>query len=396
MKQAVILAGGLGTRLRPYTYEHPKPMIMVEGVPFLERILRQVFSWGIEEAVLLLGYKAEEIQDYLGDGNFLGGRISYHVTPVEYDTGARIRSAREMLEDEFILLYCDNYCPLDLSKAYLQFLESNALVQVTAYANKDGYTRNNLLHENGMVLSYDKKRVAKNLNAVDIGYSFVRKRILEDLPEGNCNFEASLYPKLAENGEMGCFVTEHRYYSIGSWERMELTKEFFHPKKVIFLDRDGTLNERPSQACYVEKPEEFRWIPGAREAVKLLKDHGYRIYLITNQPGIARGNLTTDTLDAIHEKMQTDLRLIGTEIDDIYMCPHGWDEGCDCRKPKPGMLYQAQREHSLDLTKCVLVGDDERDIAAGTAAGIPRNVLLRDDYCLWDAVQDVLKEERKI
>lgn len=188
---------------------------------------------------------------------------------------------------------------------------------------------------------------------------------------------------------MGVFPTEHRYYSIGSWERMELTKEFFRSKKVVFLDRDGTLNVRPPKAQYVERPEDFTWLPMAREAVKLLKDEGWKIYLITNQPGIARGNLTMETLQSIHGKMRHDLQEIGTDIDGIYMCPHGWDDGCDCRKPKPGMLYQAQREHSLNLTKCILIGDDERDMQAGEAAHLQKCILVGESYSLWNAAQDL-------
>lgn len=103
--------------------------------------------------------------------------------------------------------------------------------------------------------------------------------------------------------------------------------------------------------------------------VHLLKRKGYFLYLVTNQPGIARNKLTMETLEDIHLKMQNELREVGGEIDDIFLCPHGWSEGCECRKPKSGMLYQAQKKYSLDLTRCYLIGDDERDITAGKAAG---------------------------
>lgn len=385
ISQAVILAGGLGTRLMPFTKDNPKPMIPIEGQPFLSYLLCQIGSWGIENVVLLLGYKAEKIEEYFGDGKEFGVKITYCVTPTEYDTGARIRAAQEYLQEEFILLYCDNYCPIDFGKACQLFEEKNNLVQVTAYANKDAYTKNNLTIKDGQVVVYDKKRQMDNLQAVDIGYIFIKKQVLEWMPEGNVNFESTVYPKIIGNGKMGIYLTEHRYYSIGSWERIELTKEFFKPKKVIFLDRDGTLNVRPPKACYVEKEEDFIWLPKAREAVKMLKDKGYTIYIITNQPGLARGNLTWEMLEAVHGKMRKELQEIGVDVDGIYLCPHGWNDGCDCRKPRPGMLYQAQKEHSLDLTKCFLIGDDERDIQAGKAAGLSKNILLAGNYSLWDA-----------
>lgn len=390
--QAVILAGGLGTRLKPFTDHTPKPMIEINSVPFVSYLIEQVRSWGIKEVLLLLGYKAEKIMSYLGDGTDYGVHITYSVTPIVYDTGARLMSAQTELKDEFLLMYCDNYCPVNYEKAYKQFKDSHHLIQITAYANKDGYTRNNLSVENGLVTVYDKKRIEDNLQAVDIGYAFIRKEVLNDMPDGNVNFEKEVYPKIIEKKRMGVYITEHRYYSIGSWERIELTREFFREKKAVFLDRDGTLNVRPPKACYIEKADEFVWLPKARESIKLLKDNGYLVYLFTNQPGIARGNLTWEILDSIHEKMNEGLAETGTCLDGIYICPHGWDDGCGCRKPKPGLLYQAQKEHSLNLTKCVVVGDDQRDIEAGENADVEKCILVSETYTLWDAVQELTRK----
>jgi D-glycero-D-manno-heptose 1,7-bisphosphate phosphatase len=394
--QAVILAGGLGTRLKPFTLDNPKPMLKIENVPFLEHLLRQIQAWGITRVVILLGYKAEVVQEYFGDGEELGMDIRYAVTPVEYDTGARLFAAKELLDDEFILMYCDNYCPIPFEEAYTRYLQSGCAVQITAYANKDGYTKNNLRVQGEQVIAYDKKRVMPDLDAVDIGYAFMKKTVLDRLPQENVNFEAAVYPGLVAENQMGVYLTEHRYYSIGSWERIELTKEFFKEKKVVFLDRDGTLNVRPPKACYVEDETEFIWLERAKEAVKLLKDHDYFVFLITNQPGIARGILTEEQVAKIHKKMRSELQEIGADIDGIYMCPHGWNDNCECRKPKPGMLYQAQKEHSLNLPECVLIGDDDRDIEAGNAANLKKCIKISDDYTLWDAVNDLLMEEEKI
>ncbi|MCR5701983.1 MAG: HAD-IIIA family hydrolase [Lachnospiraceae bacterium] len=390
LSQAVILAGGLGTRLQPFTLDNPKPMIEIEGVPFLEHLIIQVKSWGIDNIVMLLGYLPEKIEDYFGDGRRFGVNIEYSVTPIEYDTGLRIKNAYELFDDEFILLYCDNYCPIDFRKAYEQFSKSDNMIQLTVYSNKDGYTKSNLLVEDGQVVLYDKKRVASGLQGVDIGYIFLKKQVLSVLSDRNVNFESEVYPKILEKGRLGAYVTEHRYYSIGSWERIELTKEFFKPKKVAFLDRDGTLNVRPPRACYIERKEDFVWLPKAKEAVALLKQKGYKIYLITNQPGIARGNITWDDLNEINNKMLHDLDEINVRLDGIYICPHGWDEGCDCRKPKPGMLYNAQKDHSLNLTQCVLIGDDERDIEAGNAAGLAACYMINERMSLWDIVDNYL------
>lgn len=374
IKQAVILAGGLGTRLKPFTDEHPKPMYRFEEKPFMEYLLQQVNGFGMDNIVLLLGYRADEIMEYFGSGEKLGIHIQYSVTPPEYETGARLLSAYDILQEKFLLMYCDNYCPIDFEKLCDDFEEKEADIQITAYANKDGYTKNNLrVATDGRVEVYDKSRVAGDLSGVDIGYALIRKSVLDYLKGRNrevLNFEKIVYPIVINNKKMHATVTEHRYYSIGSWERIKLTEQFFHNPKTVFLDRDGTLNVRPPQACYIERKEDFRWLTGAMEAVKFLKDKGYRLILVSNQPGIARKRLTEDILTQIHDKMQTDLlENTGYMIDAIYYCPHNWDDGCSCRKPKPGMIYQAQKEYSLNLRECILIGDDERDVQAGRAAG---------------------------
>lgn len=391
VKQAVILAGGLGTRLKPFTDEHPKPMYSFRNKPFIHYLIEQVKSFGIDEAVILLGYKADEVIQYIDKNNF-GIKIKYNVTPVEYDTGNRLLSAREILNEEFLLMYCDNYCPINYEQLCKDFFNNNADIQLTAYANKDMYTKDNLrIDTDGKVTCYDKKRMQNNLKGVDIGYAIVKKQLLDYLADTNqtyVNFEALVYLQIVKNNKMYATVTEHRYYSIGSWERIKLTEQFFDDKKTVFLDRDGTLNTRPPKACYIEKPEDFKWLDGAIEAIKLLKEQDYRLILVSNQPGVARGNLTEETLQQIHEKMQEELRQnIGYEIDAIYYCPHNWDDGCDCRKPKPGMFYKAQKDFSLNLTNCIMVGDDERDIEAGLAAGCVC-YQVTDDNSLLDIVKN--------
>lgn len=390
IKQAVILAGGYGTRLKPFTDANPKPMYPFEGKPFLEYIIEQVKGFGFREIVLLLGYLPEKIMDYFGDGSRWGIQIQYFVTPVEYETGLRLKGAESLLDDEFLLLYCDNYCPVDYEKLLERYRASGAELCFTAYWNLDGYTKSNLcVAPDGRVEVYDKKRLTPGLQGVDIGYALVNKRVLSLLPEENHNFEAVVYPALVQAGRLYAWETEHRYYSVGSWERIELTRTFFSPRKFVFLDRDGTLNVRPPRACYIEHPQDFIWLPGAQTAVARLKAAGYTLILISNQPGLARGNLTEETLGEIHQKMQEDLKAVGGGIDRIYYCPHNWDDGCGCRKPKPGMFFQAQKEFSLDLSRCMMYGDDERDIEAANAAGCPCE-LVTEAYPLSAAVDKLL------
>ncbi len=389
--QAVILAGGMGTRLKPFTLTSPKPMFPINGKPYIEYLIEQVKSFGIKDILLLLGYLSEQIVDWVESNPHPGVNISYHITPTEYETGARICAAKNLIKEDFLLMYCDNYCPINIKEHIESFHKNDALVQLMAYSNKDGYTKNNLKVIDGKVSIYDKKRLTEGLNAVDIGYAIISKDVLDWLPEGDdLSFEIFVYQRALENSKLYSSITEHRYYSIGSYERMSLTEQFFSGRKAVFLDRDGTINTRPPQACYVESPAEFKWLPGSQEAIALLNKAGWLVLLISNQPGIARGRLSWEQLDAIEKKMIADLKEHNARIDKFYYCPHNWDEGCDCRKPKPGMLYQAQKDFNLNIpTDCVLIGDDDRDIEAAVRANC-KALQVSNEYTFPMAVNDLL------
>ena len=391
------MAGGRGERLRPFTDEHPKPLYPVQKVPFIRYLIEQCKEFGITEILLLLGYLAEQVEEELGDGSAFGLNISYDVTPPEFDTGDRLVHAKDSLQDAFLLLYCDNYCPIDFPKLCADYFENHAAIQLSVYTNKDGYTKNNLklAPDSELVAVYDKARQTEGLQGVDIGYAIISRDIVESLPEMPGNFAKARFEELSKEGKLFATPTDHRYYSIGSFARMQLTEDFFSRKKAVFLDRDGTLNVRPEVARYVTTPEDFVWLDGAKEAVKLLNDAGYLVFLISNQSGIARGAMTLEDLDKVNAKMEKELAEAGAHIDKIYFCPHGWDDGCDCRKPKPGMLYQAQREFSLNLpADCALFGDDPRDVQAGEAANVP-SVLITEEYPILQAVKDFLHKQEK-
>ena len=395
IKQAVIFAGGLGERLKPFTETNPKPMYRFNDRPFLEYLFLQIREWNIKDIVILLGYLPEKVTEYFGDGSKWDVNITYAITPVEYDTQFRLKSAEKYLNDDFLMMYCDNLCPVNIERLKSDYEKNNALIQVTAYANEDLYTKDNMvIGPDGRVELYDKKRKAENLKGVDIGYALVSKKVLGLMSEENENFEAVVYPKLVESGKLYATVTKHRYYSIGSFERIDLTKEYLSGKKYIFLDRDGVTNKRPPKADYVKRPEEFIWIDGAKEAIKRLNDAGYFIIMISNQAGIARGVMSEEDFEDVQKKMTDDLKEIGAHIDAVYHCPHGWDSDCECRKPKPGMLYQAQKDFSINLPECVMVGDDERDIMTANNADM-KGILITDDYPLSDAVDDILNENFK-
>lgn len=376
LTQAVIFAGGQGKRLRPFTNNNPKPLIPVNGKPFLLYLIELLKENGIKEVIILTGYLGDIIEKYFGDGSKFGIKIKYSYTPFlnekgeENLSGLRIKNAEKFLKEFFLLMYCDNYWPLQLKKIVSFFEEHPSEVLTTIYSNLDNPTRNNInVDSEGYVIQYDKDRKEKGLNGVDIGFFIVNKNVLKLLPKSNSKFENTILPKLIQKRRLAGYLTDQKYYSISNLERVKIAKKFISPKKVILLDRDGVINKRPPKADYVKKWSDFIFLPGSIKAIKLFKDKGYKIFIVSNQSGIARGKITKKDLNLIHQKMQKELKSNGAQIDDIYYCPHGWNDGCNCRKPKPGLLLKASREHLFDLTKSIFIGDDKRDIEAGDKVG---------------------------
>jgi len=388
--QVVILAGGRGVRLRPLTDTKPKPMIKFHGKPFLEYLIEMLRDRGFERILLLLGYLPEVIQDYFGDGSRWGIEIEYAVSALEDDTGRRIKLAERRIDPVFLLMYCDNYWPMRFDKMWQQFVSMGVPALVTVYRNSDQYTRDNLrVDENGYIVTYDKSRTAPNLQGVDIGFMILKRQVLDLLPDENVSFEKVVLSQLVARRQLQAYVTEHRYYSVGSPRRLPLTEEFLARRPAVILDRDGVLNRKPPRARYVCTWGNWEWILGAKEALRLFKEAGYRVIIVSNQAGIARGAMTEEDLAEIHERMEAEVVEAGGRIDAIYYCPHGWDEGCECRKPKPGMLFQAQREFSLDLSRTYFIGDDERDGQAADAAGCPW-LLVSDEMSLLDYARQLV------
>ncbi|MBF0232715.1 MAG: HAD-IIIA family hydrolase [Desulfamplus sp.] len=388
MPQAVILAGGRGTRLKPLTDSTPKPMIEFNGKPFLEHLISFLSEHGVNRILLLLGYLPDKIIDHFGNGHRFNVNIEYSISDEINDTGKRIKLAEASIEQNFLLMYCDNYVPLPLGVMLKKFINRGFDGQITVYSNKDEYTRSNLsIDDDGVIVQYDKSRLSNGLQGVDIGFAFFKKSILKHLPDDNVNFESIIYPLLVQKRQLSAYVTDHRYYSVGSFDRLDLTKAFFDRQPAIFLDRDGVLNKKAPKAEYISDWDQFKWLDGALEALKLLKIARYRIIIITNQAGIARGMVSESSLLKIHENMIRDAVESGGGIDAVYYCPHGWDDDCDCRKPKPGLLYKAQRKFHLDLSKIFFIGDDVRDQKAAVAAGC-KSILVSLQYSLLKAVKE--------
>lgn len=387
IKQAVILAGGMGTRMRPLTLTTPKPMIHINGKPFLWYIIDLLKKNGIKEIVLLVGYLHEQIEEYFKDGKDFGVTIKYSYSPIEDETGTRVYKAKDLLDETFLLLYGDNYWPLQLTQLLSFYDERKTLGLVTVYSNLDNYTKNNMrVNNEGLVEVYDKTRQEKNLNGADIGFFIFNKSVVDLLPNKNCSFETTVLPKLIEKKQLVGFLTFHKYYGLSNLERIPVIESFLKEKKVALLDRDGTINQRPPKAEYITHWKHFHFLPNVKKALRRLKEKGYSVYILTNQPGIARKKVTEEDLNNIHSHMVEEIRKNGGEISDIFVCKHGWDEGCFCRKPKPGLFFKVAEKHHINLYNSYCIGDDERDMIAGRLAGC-KTFLVTEGESLYDIVQ---------
>jgi len=234
IKQAVILAGGLGTRLHPLTLTTPKPMVPIYNKPFLAYILELLKKNGITEVVLLVGYLHEKIEEYFKDGKDYAISIRYSVAPVEAATGTRVKHALPLLDKNFLLLYADNYWPLHLPTLIDFYKKVKTKASVVVHHNIHDTTQHNMLiDEKGLVRIYDKTRTAKHLNGLDIGFFILDKHILTDLPEDNFSFEEIIVSRLIQDQELAGFITNEQYYALSNPSRIPIIEHYFKKENLI-------------------------------------------------------------------------------------------------------------------------------------------------------------------
>ena len=217
--QAVILAGGLGTRLRPVTHKVPKPMVEVNGKPFLEYLILLLKKNGIDDIVLLIGHLGEQIKGYFGDGSKFGVNIKYSVEEELLGTGGAIKNAESLLNDVFLVLNGDTYLDTDYSALISSFKGSLGVVVV--YKSEDKEVNNIRLNKN-LVAEYKK---GSPLDFADAGVQIFKKDILKLMPAGKVSLETEIYPKLIKQKQLRAFVTENKFYDIGTFKRLEIFKK---------------------------------------------------------------------------------------------------------------------------------------------------------------------------
>ncbi len=366
IQQAVILCGGQGKRLMPYTKYIPKPMVSIDNRPFLEFILENLSSKGIKKYLVLSGYLGDKIKDYFGSGEKWNIDIQYSHGPTEWDTAKRLWESRDLLDENFLFLYSDNYINLNLRQLEEHHFHSGKSLTLSLAKKKNG---NIAVNESSEITKYDLNRSDPSMELVEIGFMIANKaKTIGYYDNKNSSFSKIIH-QMVLNNEVSGFKYHNAYYSVSDPERLKITKEYLLKDKILFLDRDGTLNHRPPKAEYIKTWEDFKWLPGAKEGLRLLSKEGFKYIVISNQAGIARGMVSDQNVRSINQKMKEELLKESVEIIDTYYCPHHWDEGCFCRKPNPGLFFKASSEHLFRIERSLFIGDDSRDCQAAYNAG---------------------------
>lgn len=396
--KCVIIAGGKGTRLGLSNI--PKPMAPVRGVPIIEHQVRLAARYGFNEVVILAGYLASVIVDHLGDGSRYGVRIEYRIESEPLGTGGALLQVEDSIEDDFLVLYGDVFVDMNL-RALVEF-HRQVPAAGTLVVHPNSHPADSDLVETGdgwTVRAFHPKPHNEGTyrNLVNAALYVLGPQIFRYIPRnGACDLGKHVFPAVLAAGEtLRAYSTPEYLKDMGTPERLsEVEQDLSADKparrnlesrqKCIFLDRDGIIN---TESGGVLSPAEFELTPGIVQALRKINASDYLAVVVTNQPFIAKGLMTEETLYAVHAKMDTLLGIEGAFVDALYYCPHHPEKGwpgevpelkidCDCRKPKPGMILSAAERFNIDLASSFIVGDNIRDTQAGIRAGLRASLFI--------------------
>lgn len=416
----IIMAGGKGTRISKLFPEIPKPLIPINNIPVLERELISLRAQGFCDFIFTVSYLHEKIEEYFGNGSRWGVKIEYFVEEQPLgNAGALFKLKEKIGTDSFLLLNADSVFDVDFNRMVAFHKKQGGLVTLFTHPNSHPYDSGLIItKENNVVekwLTKEDKRPQFYKNRVNAGLHIIDPKVLDFVKikaeeigtkgfDGKIikvDLDRQLLKPLQGTGKMFCYDspeyvkdmgTPERYYSVvRDFEAGIISaKNLSNKQKAVFLDRDGTINRYKG---FLRNIDDFELIDGITDAVKKINASGYLCIVITNQPVIARGEVSIMQLEEMHKKLETKLGLEGAYIDALYYCPHHPHKGykgevselkveCDCRKPKPGMLIKAAKAFHIDLSKSYMIGDSENDVKAGIAAGC-KSVLINGDgtYC---------------
>lgn len=412
MKQAVILAGGKGTRLKDRLGDLPKPLISIAGMPLLERQILSLKTYHFDHILILVNYKAEAIIDFCESRQNWNLNIKIMDDGDPKGTAGAILNSLDYLEDDFLVVYGDTMFDIDFDR-FWDFHNLDPLSAGTLFLHPNDHPYDSDLVE------LDKNEYIKNFlpyphqpeyyyaNLVNAALYFLRKKSLLHYRDDLINifdFGKHLFPKMLTDGYLLRAYRSPEYIKdCGTPDRVDKVEKDFLSEKIsnaslkkmqpaVFIDRDGTIN---IEKAYLASVDDFELIPQVAQAIKAFNNAGHKVCVITNQPVIARGECSIETLNHIHNKLETLIGSEGAFIDRIYYCPHHPDDGfegeikklkvhCNCRKPNTGMIEQAVLDLNINLSNAWLIGDRTTDILAAQKLGI-KSILVETGCAGLDA-----------
>jgi D,D-heptose 1,7-bisphosphate phosphatase len=393
--KALLLAGGLGTRLRPLTDTVPKCLVPIDERPLLDLWVESLAEAGIAEARINTHALPELVRDHLERVN-AGGRIrlveSYE--PTLLGSAGTVTANADLADeaDEIVIIYADNFSDIDL-RPLIAFhrRHGDPMTMLLFHAPNPRACGIAALDEEGRIISFVEKPQQPTSDLANAGLYVVSADTYREIAAmGAFDLGFEVLPRFV--GRMSGWIWGGYYLDIGTHEALDRARREaagvlpIRPatnsaaaRPAVFFDRDGTLIEH---VHYLSDPALVRLLPGASDALRRLRRAGFARVLITNQSAIGRGLLTEDRLDQIHAELNRQLAAVGASIDAIYYCPDapGSDdrtivESSD-RKPGPGMLLRAAADLNLDLGASWMVGDLISDVLAGLNAGC-RSILVQ-------------------
>lgn len=377
VRQAVFLVGGKGTRLGALTNAAPKPLLpLTEDFCFLDFLIEEAARHRFTDILLLAGYFGEQIAQRYQGKIVRGAHIDVVIETEPLGTAGCLKFAEDKLQDWFLLANGDSFFDINLRRVTRPASGFDARIALRAVEDVSRY--GSVESRDGVVTAFREKDPAyAEAGDINAGVYLISRRVIEMI-EGPASLERDIFPILAQQGRLGAERFDGYFIDMGLPDTYAQAQREIPAKRVrpcAFLDRDGVLNH---DGGYTYKPEDLRWIDGAREAVLALNDAGYLVIVATNQAGVARGLYREDDVRRFHEKMDEDLGRIGAHVDAYYYCPYHPDATVDRyrhashpdRKPNPGMINRAMSEWPIDRARSFLIGDKESDLAAARAAGI--------------------------
>lgn len=400
IRQAVILCGGLGTRLGGLTRDTPKPLLPVDGKPFLQFLIQEITRYGIDRFLLLAAYKSGQFEAFAAHASQALGRPVTIEVAVERDqagTGGALFQAREKLDEAFYLFNGDTLLDVPLD-ALAQQLSDPRNIGCLALRHVPDASRYGVVDvEAGRIVRFGRSPTPGEAAWINGGVAVFRRSFVDRLkPQGA--FESEVLPDLAREGALAAVEVQGFFIDIGvpaDFERGQLVIPEYRRRPAVFFDRDGVINRDHG---HVGQLDRFEWMPGAREAVAMVNAKGFYAFMVTNQAGIAKGLYSEKDYHRLTQHMRAGLSQTSARFDDERYCPFhpdgvepAYKQASDWRKPAPGMLLDLMKFWPIDKARSVMIGDCDSDMQAATAAGI-RGHLFTGERPLDEIVARILDD----